>query len=132
MPPADAPPPPVTANRRAFTVLVRNALFHRVELAARKRWFALGELDADDGWTADRWSEALVPYFAEHGSLGIGPEARSPAMLLVEEHADRWDVRQILDDPDAEHAWAITAVVDLPASVEAGTAVVRIVDVAGP
>ena len=104
----------------------------RVELAARKRWFALGELDADDGWTADRWSEALVPYFAEHGSLGIGPEARSPAMLLVEEHADRWDVRQILDDPDAEHAWAITAVVDLPASVEAGTAVVRIVDVAGP
>jgi superfamily II RNA helicase len=132
LPPADAPPPPVTANRRAFTVLVRNALFHRVELAARKRWFALGELDADDGWTADRWSEALVPYFAEHGSLGIGPEARSPAMLLVEEHADRWDVRQILDDPDAEHAWAITAVVDLAASVEAGTAVVRIVDVAGP
>src|SRR5438132_10386667 len=53
VPPADAPPPPVTANRRAFTVLVRNALFHRVELAARKRWFALGELDADDGWTAD-------------------------------------------------------------------------------
>jgi superfamily II RNA helicase len=132
VPRADAPPPPVTANRRAFTVLVRNALFHRVELAARKRWFALGELDADDGWSADRWSEALVPYFAEHGTLGIGPEARSPAMLLVEEHADRWDVRQILDDPDAEHAWAITAVVDLPASVEAGTAVVRIVDVAGP
>jgi len=132
LPPADAPPPPVTANRRAFTVLVRNALFHRVELAARKRWFALGELDGDDGWTADRWSEALVPYFAEHGSLGIGPGARSPAMLLVEEHPDRWDVRQILDDPEAEHAWAITAVVDLPASVEAGTAVVRIVDVAAP
>ncbi len=132
VPPVDAPPPPVTANRRAFTVLVRNALFHRVELAARKRWFALGELDGDDGWTADRWSEALVPYFAEHGSLGIGPDARSPAMLLVDEHPDRWDVRQILDDPEAEHAWAITAVVDLPASVEAGTAVVRIVDVAGP
>ena len=73
-----------------------------------------------------------LPYFAEHGSLGIGPDARSPAMLLVEEHPDRWDVRQILDDPEAEHAWAITAVVDLPASVEAGTAVVRIVDVAAP
>ncbi|HEY4376252.1 MAG TPA: DUF3516 domain-containing protein, partial [Acidimicrobiales bacterium] len=29
--PLDAAPPPVTANRRAFTVLVRNAMFHRVE-----------------------------------------------------------------------------------------------------
>ena len=53
-------------------------------------------------------------------------------MLLIEEHPDRWDVRQILDDPAADHDWAITAVVDLPASVETGTAVVRIVDVAGP
>src|SRR5919197_3072085 len=31
----DDRPPPVTGNDRAFRVLVRNALFHRVELAAR-------------------------------------------------------------------------------------------------
>src|SRR5690625_6651291 len=35
----------ITANIRAFRVLVRNALFRRVELAAHERWEALGELD---------------------------------------------------------------------------------------
>lgn len=33
-------PPAVTTNVRAFTVLVRNALFRRVELAARRRWWS--------------------------------------------------------------------------------------------
>ena len=56
----------VTANTRAFRVLVRNALFRRVELAARRDWRALGELDAADGWGADEWREALEPYFDEH------------------------------------------------------------------
>ncbi len=46
-------PPPVTANARAFRVLVRNALFRRVELAALGDWDELGELDADGGWDAD-------------------------------------------------------------------------------
>ena len=35
---ADRRPPAVTTNVRAFTVLVRNALFRRVELIARRRW----------------------------------------------------------------------------------------------
>ena len=34
----EAAPPAVTANPRAFRVLVRNALFRRVELAARRQW----------------------------------------------------------------------------------------------
>ncbi|HEU5152255.1 MAG TPA: DUF3516 domain-containing protein, partial [Iamia sp.] len=36
-----AEPPPVSRNRRAFTVLVRNTLFRRVELLAAQRWTAL-------------------------------------------------------------------------------------------
>ena len=34
----DDGPPPVTRNTRAFRVLVRNALFRRVQLAARRSW----------------------------------------------------------------------------------------------
>ena len=41
----DAGPPPVTANVRAFRVLVRNAMFRRVELAALRKWQELAELD---------------------------------------------------------------------------------------
>ncbi|MCU1355928.1 MAG: box helicase, partial [Acidimicrobiales bacterium] len=70
----EPPPPPVTANRRAFTVLVRNALFQRVELAAAGQWGALADLDGDDGWTLERWYESIQPFVAEHGpgAIGIG------------------------------------------------------------
>ena len=124
--PADERPPPVTANRRAFRVLVRNELFRRVDLVAHRRWDLLGELDAASGWPPERWAEALAPYFAEHEDIGIGPDARGPAMLLIEEGRTTWSVRQIFDDPAADHDWGISAEVDLAASDEAGTAVVRV------
>jgi hypothetical protein len=38
-------------------------------------------------------------------------------------------VRQILDDPAGDHDWGISAEVDLAASDEAGTAVLRVTDV---
>ena len=122
----DERPPPVTANVRAFRVLVRNALFRRVELAARRRWDALGELDADAGFDADGWREALEPYFEEFDEIGTGPNARGPKLLLIDEQPGRWVVRQILDDPEGNHDWGFSAEVDLAASDEAGTAVVRV------
>ena len=129
--PVDDRPRPVTANTRAFRVLVRNALFRRVELAAARRYDELGELDAEAGWTAERWREVLGAYFAEHQSLGIGPEARGPQYFLVDPQPGVWTVRQIFDDPAGEHEWGINATVDLAASDEVGTAVVHLVGVGG-
>ncbi|KQX68595.1 RNA helicase [Angustibacter sp. Root456] len=125
----DAPPPPLTSNARAFMVLVRNALFRRVELVALRRWDDLGELDAGAGWDAESWRTALEPYFAEHADVGTGPDARGPHLLQVQREPQRWVVRQVLDDPAAHHDWGIEAVVDLPASDEAGAAVVTVTDV---
>jgi superfamily II RNA helicase len=122
----DAPPPPVTANTRAFRVLVRNALFRRVELAALRRYADLGDLEPDSAWTGQAWSEALAPYFEEHRMLQTGADARGPAMLLIEPEPKRWLVRQIFDDPAGDHDWGISAEVDLAASDEAGFAVVRV------
>ena len=110
-------------------MLVRNALFRRVELAARRRWAELGELDGDDGWTAEAWEAALAPYFALHDEIGTGADARGPQRLVIDEGAERWQVRQILDDPAGDHDWAITAEVDLAASDAAGAAALRIVKV---
>ncbi len=114
-------PPVVTRNSRAFRVLVRNAMFRRVEVAALRRWDLLAELDPDIDWKA-----ALVGYFAEHDAIGTGPDARGPGLLLVEQGPDNWQVRQILDDPAGDHDWGITAEVDLAASDAEGTAVLRI------
>ncbi len=122
--PVDERPPAVTRNLRAFRVLVRNALFRRVELAALRRWWDLGELDPSV--PAEDWEEALAPYFTEHGEIGTGPDARGPKLLMIDEQPGRWVVRQIFDDPAGDHDWGITAEVDLAASDEAGTAVVRV------
>jgi superfamily II RNA helicase len=122
-------PPPVTANPRAFRVLVRNALFRRVELAALRRWDELGELDAEAGWDAAAWQDALAGYFDEYDEIGMGPDARGPAMLMIDQQPDRWLVRQIFHDPAGDRDWGISAEVDLAASDAAGEAVVRVTDV---
>jgi hypothetical protein len=127
--PVDERPPAVTGNPRAFRVLVRNALFRRVELAALRRYEDLGDLDAADGWAAAAWAEALEPYFDEHTDIGTGPDARGPALLIIERERNYWSVRQIFDDPAGDHDWGISAVVDLDASDEAGAAVLRVTDV---
>ncbi|WP_026423874.1 DEAD/DEAH box helicase [Actinokineospora inagensis] len=122
----DQLPPAVTKNLRAFRVLVRNALFHRVQLAARRDYTALGDLDGDSGWDAGAWEDALEPYFELHSQIGVGPNARGPALLIIEQEPERWLVRQIFDDPAADHDWGFTAEVDLAASDESGTAAVHI------
>jgi superfamily II RNA helicase len=127
----DDRPPAVTRNLRAFRVLVRNALFRRVELAALHRYEELGELDGEAGFTADAWEDAVEAYFDEYDSMGVGPDARGPALLVIDQKPDRWHVRQIFDDPVGDRDWAIVAEVDLAESDAQGAAAVRIVSV-GP
>jgi superfamily II RNA helicase len=134
----DGPPPPrpITANERAFAVMVRNAMFQKVALAARDRYDALAELDAAAAALTDpptrvamgaaAWEEALGAYWDEHESMGSGPDARSPRLLIVDRGGDRtWTARQIVDDPEGHHDYAIVATVDLDASDAAGEPVIH-------
>jgi superfamily II RNA helicase len=123
-----ARPRPLTGNERAFTAMVRNALFRRVESFARRRWDELGELDADSGWTSQRWAEVGQAYFAEHDGVGTGADARGPALLIFDRAPGGWRVRQILDDPAGDRDWGFDVEVDLEASDEEGTAVIRLID----
>ncbi|MBJ7330206.1 MAG: DUF3516 domain-containing protein [Solirubrobacteraceae bacterium] len=136
---AGAPPPParpITGNQRAFFVMVRNAMFARVRLAARDRFDELGKLEASSAaltegasrpaMNAGKWEEALGAYWEEHSELGDGPAARSPELLIVDKEPGIWRVRQIIDDPEGNHDWAIVATVDLDASDAAGEVVVRV------
>jgi superfamily II RNA helicase len=121
--------PTVTANPRALRVLVRNAMFRRVQLAARRQWDELGALDPSRLWDADRWHLSLEPYWAEHDEIRTDANARGPELFVVDEGPGRWDVRQILHDPAGHHNWAICAEVDLEASHVAGTAVLKVTTV---
>jgi superfamily II RNA helicase len=121
VPPA---PPSVLTNRRAFGVLVRNELFRRVQLAALQRDDELVELDPDAAW-----SEALDAYYDEHDEILTGGPARSAALVSISEGPGEWRVEQTIDDPAGDHDWRIRGIVDLAASEEAGTAVVRVTEV---
>ncbi|MEZ5186529.1 MAG: DUF3516 domain-containing protein [Candidatus Nanopelagicales bacterium] len=127
----DAGPPPVTANVRAFRVMVRNAMFRRVELAALGQWDELAELDAGAGWDAQRWQAAMDDYFTEHETIGTGAAARGPQFLQIEQLPGKWTVRQVFEDPDDDRDWRIEAEVDLAASDSEGVAVIRLLDVGG-
>lgn len=124
VPPA---PPSILTNRRAFVVLVRNEMFRRIQLAALQRDDELAALDPDVDWSA-----ALDAYFDEHDTIGTGGAARSSAYVDIDESAASeglWRVEQTIDDPAGDHDWRIRAEVDLAASEEEGTAVVRVTEV---
>ncbi|MDQ1084854.1 MULTISPECIES: RNA helicase [Microbacterium] len=124
VPPA---PPSILTNRRAFVVLVRNEMFRRVQLAALQKDDELIELDPDLDWPG-----ILDSYFDEHEAIGTGGAARSSALVAIDESAapeGLWRVEQTIDDPAGDHDWRIRAEVDLAASDEEGTAVVRVTEV---
>jgi squalene cyclase len=81
-------------------------------------------------------NEALIRQLAVEALGRVAPEAyaRSAAAGLGDrsklvQRTAAWAVRQIFDDPAGDHDWGISAVVDLDASDEAGSAVLRITDV---
>ena len=114
-----------------FIRLVRNEMFHRVLLAERGSYAELGELDGDTGFTERRWEDAVEPYFDEYDHMGIDEQARAAALFDTQRDGDILHVRQVFDDPQGDHDWAITAKVDIPASDDADHIVLEIVNV-GP
>jgi hypothetical protein len=115
----------VTANPRAFRVMVRNAAFLRIELAARRDTAGLAGVEGGTGWDEGRWQEALAPYFSEHTDIGTGPEARAGTWVTITEHPGTWRVHQVVDDPAGYHEWALDLEIDLGASDAAGEVVAR-------
>jgi superfamily II DNA/RNA helicase len=128
------PPRPISAQGRPFRVMVRNALWRRVELAARDDVDGLAALEASTAELAEpplevamtraAWDAALELYYADHDEIRLDSDARGPALLAVEETGRHWTVRQTLHDPAGHHDWVIEATVDLDASDAAGEAVV--------
>ncbi|WP_309335774.1 DEAD/DEAH box helicase [Actinomyces oris] len=143
-----------TRNRHAFRVAVRREMFRRVELMARDDVEALGRLDASSGWGEDRWDEVLGRYWDEYDWIGTDTSARAISLAPLDEAPDEtalaaagvserlrealeasgkqvWLATQVLEDPDDDHDWRLTALVDLAECDREGRAVVHLLSV-GP
>ena len=107
------PPQPtnLTANRRAFTVLVRNELFRLVTDIAHRRTNVL----ADD----------LAPYWEEHDHIHTDASARAAEWFSVD--YETATASQTICDPKEFNEWVLEAEIDLAASDSEERAVVRLV-----
>ena len=113
-------PTALTANRRAFTIMVRNYMFRLVQLFALEKEDRLAEL-LDYLDEVPDFGAILDDYFDEYDDIDSGPEARGPEFFRLGDTDSRaWSVRQIIKDPDGDHAYQFVATVDLDASDEAG------------
>jgi len=106
---------------RALRVAVRNTMFDWVQrLARHERLDVAGAHDVDT-------EAALAPYWAEHGEILTGPDARSGGRFIW--LADDLKATQILHDPVDTNEWRLVAEIDRAATVEAGWPVLRLVDI---
>ena len=117
----------VVQDRHGLTVLVRNALFRRVQLAAQRRAKDLGALDAEVGYSAHRWQALLDELFVAHDEIETDADARSMDYLAIDESPERderiWRVLQTFKDSDGDRDFVISADVDLVATQETGEVV---------
>ena len=114
----------VVEDHRGLTVLVRNAMFRRVQLMDLDKPDELGALDKDWGYGVHEWEDTLDDYYDEHEYVNIDAKARSGELFILDESKENsehaWKVRQIIDDSDGDHDWAITGTVDLDATQSSG------------
>ena len=117
----------VVEDRRGLTVLVRNAVFRRVQLMDLDKPDELGALDKDWGYGVHEWEDTLDDYYDEHEYVNIDAKARSGELFILDESKENsehaWKVRQIIDDSDGDHDWAITGTVDLDTTQSSGEVV---------
>ena len=129
----DAAPPQdadvVVRDRKAVTLLVRNALFTRVRLFAAEKARELGELDEEWGWREPRWRQAMERFFDEHEEVLLDGDARSSRYLTIDEADERsehvWHVRQMFHDADEDDDFGIAGDVDLDATQDTGEVVFK-------
>ena len=119
----------VTANPRAFRVMVRNELFRWVELLGRRAYGELVEREGSGDWSSERLADALAPYWDEHDAVGIDATARSGALFHLDESPLPWSASQTLADPSGHHDWVVHAVVRPDASDEESRAVLDLVSI---
>lgn len=115
------------SDRRGMTILVRNALFHRVRLIAHRDSESLGALDGEWGWKAARWQQALDALYEAHEEVLLDADARSRRYFTIDETPEKdhhlWHVRQMLKDSDGDGDFGFVGDIDLDATQDEGEVV---------
>lgn len=106
-------------DERKLASRVRAEMRNLVRALSQRDWAAAEDSvrqpeSESDRWPADRFSEAMAPFYERFDALVFDHRARlSDTTVIAREDDKRWTVTQNLFDPEDENLWYIEAEVDL-------------------
>ena len=125
----------ITRDQKKFTAQIRNIIFsflrNIVNGDCEQALAGLQEFmpQADHSeWKPAMLVEALKQYYMDHQYIRLDPEARNSrhTYVTISEDKNSWKVQQMLVDPEAMNDWVAEFFVDITASKNAKTAVMRL------
>jgi hypothetical protein len=119
----------ITSDERAFTILVRNALFSFLRSLVREDLENAAQLvsGSEPAWNVMRFRTAFNDFWPEHKSIRLDPEARAPKHLrITERNPELWRFEQVICDPEDLNDWALFGTIDIAASRTAGHPVIKL------
>ncbi|WP_394828522.1 DEAD/DEAH box helicase [Pendulispora albinea] len=117
----------ITRDERAFTVLVRNEMYRLLRALAKKDYDVAADMLAPV--SAGELREKWAPYFEEHASIRVDPDARRPALCRIDQLETHWQIQQTVLDPEGDDDWVIVCKVDLDRARDEGRVVLSLVRV---
>ncbi|HTA18162.1 MAG TPA: DUF3516 domain-containing protein, partial [Polyangia bacterium] len=109
----------LAADPRALAARVRAELHRLVKALAARDYESAARVVTNDGeaadpWTAERFTQAMAPYFAAHATLLATPAARRPSLTRIDALGPRrFRAQQTLLDPEGDEDWSLDCIVDL-------------------
>jgi superfamily II RNA helicase len=101
---------------RALAARVRAELHRLVRALATRDYETAARLvpGSAEPWSAERFAQAMAPYWAVHETLLATPAARRPSLTRLDELGPRrWRAQQTLLDPEGDEDWSLDCIVDL-------------------
>lgn len=121
----------VTRNKREFTALIRQEIFHFIRAVGMRSFASAAALVSE--WKAEDISLLFEPYFASHERIILNPEARNSRHTYCKPSDDqsRWLVDQVLVDSEGHNDWQLSFSVNLTTAREEGKVMLELVGLAG-
>lgn len=121
----------ITRDVKAFTSVIRTRVFtflRAITIDDYEAALAVLTPDANEPWTTERLRAAHNGFLETHARIRLDPEARNVRHTYVTPSEDRtrWQVQQMLVDPEEANDWVAEFEVDLAQSRELGEPVLRL------
>ena len=124
----------ITRDAKAFTAAIRTRVFTFLRAITIEDYeAALSVLISPEApesatWTTERLRQAHTSYLASHARIRLDPEARNLRHTYVTPSEDRtrWQMQQMLVDPEEANDWVAEFDIDLAQSRELGAPALRL------